>query len=59
MVIGDGQKMPAAFQPSFDFIKSGLYPWNCVGKEIVSNEKLCQIQEEIDSLNEKLEIGRK
>jgi hypothetical protein len=39
--------------------KVELYTWNCVGKEIVSNEKLCQIQEEIDSLNENLEIGRR
>ncbi|RDI52536.1 AMP-dependent synthetase/ligase [Flavobacterium glaciei] len=59
MVIGDGQKMPAAFiQPSFDFIKE----WAIIHKidigksnsEIVSNEKvISRIQEEIESLNEK------
>ncbi len=59
MVIGDGQKMPAAFiQPSFDFIKEwGVIHGIDVGKsneEIVSNEKvIARIQEEIDSLNEK------
>ena len=59
MVIGDGQKMPAAFiQPSFDFIKEwGVIHGINVGKsneEIVSNEKvIARIQEEIDSLNEK------
>ncbi|MFV7236688.1 AMP-dependent synthetase/ligase [Flavobacterium sp. ZB4R12] len=59
MVIGDGQKMPAAFiQPSFDFIKEWavIHGIN-VGKsneEIVSNEKvIARIQEEIDTLNEK------
>ncbi len=59
MVIGDGEKMPAAFiQPSFDFIRE----WEKlhgieVGKtneEIISNPKvIARIQEEIDSLNEK------
>jgi long-chain acyl-CoA synthetase len=59
MVIGDGQKMPAAFiQPSFEFIKEwGKIHGINVGKsneEIVSNEKvIARIQEEIDSLNEK------
>ncbi|MGZ9733774.1 AMP-dependent synthetase/ligase [Flavobacterium sp. GNP002] len=59
MVIGDGQKMPAAFiQPSFDFIKEwGVIHGIDVGKsneEIVTNEKvIARIQEEIDSLNEK------
>lgn len=59
MVIGDGQKMPAAFiQPSFDFIKEwGVIHGINVGKsneEIVSNEKvIARIQEEVDSLNEK------
>ena len=59
MVIGDVQKMPAAFiQPSFDFIKEwGVIHGIDVGKsneEIVSNEKvIARIQEEIDSLNEK------
>ncbi len=59
MVIGDGEKMPAAFiQPNFDFIRE----WEKlhgieVGKtneEIISNPKvIARIQEEIDSLNEK------
>ena len=59
MVIGDGEKMPAAFiQPSFDFIREweklhGLE----VGKtneEIISNPKvIARIQEEINFLNEK------
>ena len=59
MVIGDGQKMPAAFiQPNFGFIKE----WErlhgiAVGttnEEIISNPKVIErIQEEIDILNEK------
>lgn len=59
MVIGDGQKMPAAFiQPNFEFIKEwerlhGL----TVGKtniEIISNPKVIErIQDEVDRLNEK------
>ena len=59
MIIGDGEKMPAAFiQPNFDFIREweelhGIE----VGKtneEIISNPKvIARIQEEIDSLNEK------
>jgi len=59
MVIGDGQKMPAAFiQPSFDFIKE----WANIHKiaigtsneEIISNSKVIErIQEEVDKLNEK------
>jgi long-chain acyl-CoA synthetase len=59
MVIGDGQKMPAAFiQPSFDFIKEWavIHGIN-IGKsneEIISNEKVIErIQGEIDTLNEK------
>ncbi|MFE3868005.1 AMP-dependent synthetase/ligase [Flavobacterium sp. LS2P90] len=59
MVIGDGQKMPAAFiQPSFDFIKEWavIHGIN-IGKsneEIISNEKVIErIQAEIDSLNMK------
>lgn len=57
MVIGDGQKMPAAFiQPNFDFIKE----WEKIHKievgtnnhEIISNPKVIErIQEEIDHLN--------
>lgn len=59
MVIGDGQKMPAAFiQPNFEFIKE----WEklhgiTVGKtneEIISNSKVIdRVQEEIDTINEK------
>lgn len=59
MVIGDGQKMPAAFiQPSFEFVKEWANIHGIdVGKsnqEIVSNKKVIdRIQEEIDVLNEK------
>ncbi|MFT5963470.1 MAG: long-chain acyl-CoA synthetase [Flavobacterium sp.] len=59
MVIGDGQKMPAAFiQPNFDFVKE----WAKIhgvdvgmsNKEIVSNEEvIARMQEEIDLLNAK------
>lgn len=59
MVIGDGQKMPAAFiQPNFDFVKE----WASIhgidvgvsNEEIITNEKvIARIQEEIDGLNEK------
>jgi long-chain acyl-CoA synthetase len=57
MVIGDGQKMPAAFiQPNFEFVKE----WGNIhgidleasNEEIISNEKvIARIQEEIDHLN--------
>lgn len=57
MVIGEGQKMPAAFiQPNFEFVKE----WAVIHKlnigstneEIVTNEKvIARIQEEIDSIN--------
>jgi long-chain acyl-CoA synthetase len=59
MVIGDGQKMPAAFiQPSFDFIKEWAKLHNIsVGN---SNEEMIQnpdvikrIQQEVDIINEK------
>ena len=59
MVIGDGQKMPAAFiQPSFEFVKEWANIHGIdVGKsneEIISNKKVFdRIQEEIDVLNEK------
>lgn len=59
MVIGDGQKMPAAFiQPNFEYVKT----WEKLHKievgttneEIISNPKvIARIQEELDSLNEK------
>ena len=59
MVIGDGEKMPAAFiQPSFDFIKEwaerkGINLGNS-NEEIISNEKVVKrIQKEIDAVNER------
>ncbi|WP_395054338.1 AMP-dependent synthetase/ligase [Flavobacterium sp.] len=59
MVIGDGQKMPAAFiQPSFDFIKEWAKLHNLdigtTNEEIISNIKVIErIQLEVDTLNEK------
>ena len=59
MVIGDGQKMPAAFiQPSFDFIKEWAKIHNInIGtsnEEIISNQNVIdRIQQEVDTLNEK------
>ena len=57
MVIGEGEKMPAAFiQPSFDFIKdwAGIKGYD-IGKtnvEIASNPKVIErIQEEVDEIN--------
>ncbi len=59
MVIGDGEKMPAAFiQPSFDFIKEwaerkGINLGNS-NEEIIANEKVVKrIQKEIDAVNER------
>ena len=59
MVIGDGQKMPAAFiQPNFDFVKEWavLHKLN-VGnsfKEICENPKVIErIDKEIEQINEK------
>ena len=59
MVIGDGEKMPAAFiQPNFNFIKE----WEKIhgitvgetNKEIIANPKVIErIQEEINHLNKK------
>lgn len=59
MVIGDGEKMPAALiQPSFDFIRE----WEKIhgievektNQDMISNPKVIdRIQEEIDRLNEK------
>ncbi|MFI0490335.1 AMP-dependent synthetase/ligase [Flavobacterium sp.] len=59
MVIGDGQKMPAAFiQPNFEFVRE----WEkihgiTVGKtneEVIANPKVIErIQEEVNILNEK------
>lgn len=59
MVIGDGQKMPAAFiQPSFEFIKEWAkihsIEIGTTNTEIVSNAKVIErIQEEVDKLNDK------
>ncbi|MFE3871068.1 AMP-dependent synthetase/ligase [Flavobacterium sp. ZS1P70] len=59
MVIGDGQKMPAAFiQPNFEFVKEWAVLHGIdIGKsneEIIANEKVIErIQAEIDTLNEK------
>ena len=59
MVIGDGQKMPAAFiQPSFDFIKEWAKIHNVnigtTNEEIISNQNVIdRIQQEVDVLNEK------
>lgn len=59
MVIGDGEKMPAAFiQPSFDFIKEwaerkGINLGNS-NEEIIANENVVKrIQKEIDAVNER------
>jgi len=59
MVIGDGEKMPAAFvQPSFDFVKEWASRKKIdIGttlKDICTNEKvIARIQEEVDIFNEK------
>jgi long-chain acyl-CoA synthetase len=59
MVIGDGQKMPAAFiQPSFEFIKEWATLHNIAigntNEEIIANPKVIErIQQEVDMLNEK------
>ncbi len=57
MVIGEGEKMPAAFiQPSFEFLKNWAalkgYEIGTTNEEVVSNPKVIQrIQEEIDAIN--------
>jgi len=59
MVIGDGQKMPAAFiQPSFDFVKEWAKIHHTeigsTNAEIVADPKvIARISEEVDRLNEK------
>lgn len=59
MVIGDGEKMPAAFiQPSFDFIrewaKRHSFDVGDLNEEITSNpEVIKRIQEEVDIANDK------
>lgn len=59
MVIGDGQKMPAAFiQPNFEFVreweKLHKIPVDKTNEEMISNPKVIErIQDELDFLNEK------
>lgn len=59
MVIGDGEKMPAAFiQPSFEFVKEWASRKNIdvgtTNESLVTNSKVIErIQEEIDHYNEK------
>jgi long-chain acyl-CoA synthetase len=59
MVIGDGQKMPAAFiQPSFEFLKEWAklhgIEIGTTNEQIIANEKvIARIQQEVDTLNEK------
>ena len=59
MVIGDGEKMPAALiQPSFDFIKEWAKrhqePLGSSNEEIVGNPLVvARIQEEVDKINER------
>ena len=59
MVIGEGQKMPAAFiQTNFDFIKEWAaihkFDIGTTNEQIVTNEKvIARIQEEIDEINKK------
>jgi long-chain acyl-CoA synthetase len=58
MVIGDGEKMPAAFiQPNFDFIKDWAKRKNIVignsNEEIASNKDvIARVQEEVNFANE-------
>lgn len=59
MVIGDGQKMPAAFiQPNFDFVKEWAKIHEITigntNEEIISNpELIARIQEEVNEINKK------
>lgn len=59
MVIGDGEKMPAAFiQPNFEFVREWARRHNLdvgtTNAEIACNPKVCErIQEEVDIQNEK------
>ena len=59
MVIGDGEKMPAAFiQPNYEFVKewAKIHKLNIgeTNEEIISNSKVIErIQEEITTINEK------
>jgi long-chain acyl-CoA synthetase len=59
MVIGDGEKMPAAFiQPNFDYVRSWAFENNIhlgeLNEEVISHPKIIeQIQKEVDIQNEK------
>ncbi len=59
MVIGEGEKMPAAFiQPNFDFIKEWAkhkhFTIGTTNEEIVNNPQVkTRIQEELDHINER------
>ena len=59
MVIGDGEKMPAAFiQPNFDYIKTWAgqegFDVGDLNEEIICNDSVIKkIQEEVDHYNEK------
>jgi len=59
MVIGDGEKMPAAFiQPSFDFVREWAKRHHedvgDLNEEMASNPKvIARIQEEVNTINEK------
>jgi long-chain acyl-CoA synthetase len=59
MVIGDGEKMPAAFiQPSFDFVREWAKRHQefigDLNEEIASHPKvIARIQEEVDTINKK------
>jgi long-chain acyl-CoA synthetase len=59
MVIGEGEKMPAAFiQPNFEFVKEWAkihhIELGSSNQEIISNSKvIARIGEEVESLNEK------
>lgn len=59
MVIGDGEKMPAAFiQPSFDFVREWAKRHHedigDLNEEIASNPKvIARIQEEVNEINKK------
>ncbi len=59
MVIGDGQKMPAAFiQPNFEFVKEWAKLHNITlgttNEDIIANtEVIARIQQEVDLINEK------
>lgn len=59
MVIGDGQKMPAAFiQPNFEFVKEWAklhkITIGTTNQEIISNtEVIRRIQQEVETVNEK------